>query len=326
HRLALQTLTEEIRNTKWKTGAPLSRMDLGSMLVPLGTTNGTTNAVVFGMGLMHYRDGQLNVLNKLPAQFTHHDMDAPAWWHFKKRPYLYIDGFAQKGHRGLMQFALVPETGPDFFRQHEDDFRDIYAYLSSLRAPRFPGIINRQQADQGRVIFENHCAECHGNHGDTSSYPNRTIPITEVGTDPVRLNALAKEGRQKYADSWFSHAGETNPQVTIVDPIGYVAPPLDGVWASPPYFHNGSVPTLWGVLNPRDRPVIWRPTSEQMHETEIGLRYERVDRVPVDESDPAKRRSYFDTRRFGKSRAGHEFPDELTTEEKWAVLEYLKTL
>jgi hypothetical protein len=47
---------------------------------------------------------------------------------------------------------------------------------------------------------------------------------------------------------------------------GYTAQPLHGVWASAPYFHNGSVPTVWDVLKPADRPKVWRrqrvPESE----------------------------------------------------------------
>jgi endo-cleaving rubber dioxygenase len=40
--------------------------------------------------------------------------------------------------------------------------------------------------------------------------------------------------------------------------IGYQAPPLYGVWATAPYFHNGSVPTLEQVLNSSLRPAIWQ--------------------------------------------------------------------
>lgn len=40
--------------------------------------------------------------------------------------------------------------------------------------------------------------------------------------------------------------------------VGYVTPPLHGVWASAPYFHNASVPDIWGVLNPDERPEVWR--------------------------------------------------------------------
>src|SRR5438093_549739 len=49
---ALQTLTEETRLAKPELQKPFSRMDLGSVFVPLGSTNGTTNAVMFGVVLM----------------------------------------------------------------------------------------------------------------------------------------------------------------------------------------------------------------------------------------------------------------------------------
>ncbi len=45
--------------------------------------------------------------------------------------------------------------------------------------------------------------------------------------------------------------------------VGYVTPPLHGVWASAPYFHNGSVPDVWSVLKPQDRPTMWRRVSSQ---------------------------------------------------------------
>jgi mono/diheme cytochrome c family protein len=305
---------------------PLSRMDLGAVVIPLGTTNGTTNAVVFGMGLMGHRDEQLNLIPKIPEQFVHHDMDAPPWWNVHKKPSLYIDGFAQKGHRALMQFMLIPENGPQFFREREGDFRDVYALLDSLRPPKFEGPIDSEMATRGRVVFESSCAECHGTYGDHASYPNRRIPIEEIGTDPVRLTALTVEGRQKYGRSWFAHAGELNEHETVTDPNGYIAPPLDGIWASPPYFHNGSVPTLWHVLHPSERPVVWRRTDQEIDDAKVGFRIEQLDHVPREVRDPILRRSYFDTRRFGKSHAGHDYPDQLTEAEKTDLLEYLKTL
>jgi mono/diheme cytochrome c family protein len=326
NRFALQTMTEELRATKFRLGQPLSRMDIGALVIPLGTTHGTTNAVVFGMGLMSHRDEELNVINTAPQAFDHHDMDAPPWWYFYKRPYLYIDGFAQKGHRGLMQFTLIPENGPEFFHQHEDEFRDVFAYLSSLRPPKYPGAIDEVLAGQGRGLFEDHCAECHGTYGEDWSYPNRRVPIDEVGTDPVRLTALTVEGRRKYANSWFAHAGERDVQATEIDPDGYVAPPLDGVWASAPYFHNGSVPTLWHVLNPDQRPAIWRRVGHEMDEERVGLRFATADKVPLVDTDAAIRRSYFDTNRRGKSKEGHTFPAVLNESQRRAILEYLKTL
>ncbi|HSW14572.1 MAG TPA: hypothetical protein VLI06_17115 [Solimonas sp.] len=40
--------------------------------------------------------------------------------------------------------------------------------------------------------------------------------------------------------------------------VGYTAPPLHSVWASAPYFHNGSVPNVWEVLKPSDRKQMWK--------------------------------------------------------------------
>src|SRR5205814_8578492 len=59
---------------------------------------------------------------------------------------------------------------------------------------------------------------------------------------------------EAYNASWF--AQEKGIQQMKVQP-GYQAPPLDGVWATAPYFHNGSVPTLAGVLNSKARPKVF---------------------------------------------------------------------
>jgi mono/diheme cytochrome c family protein len=320
---ALQTLTEETRALKFAKQAPYGRMDLGSAIVPLGSTNGTTNAVMFGVVLMNFRDADLKWHDeRRPPKLVNHDMDAPPWWHFKRKRFMYIDGFASRSHRGLSQFAMVRANGPEKFRQWEDDFRDVYAYLMSVESPKYPYPIDEKLAKEGELLFNSNCAECHGTYGEKSEYPEQIVPIDEVGTDRVRLDALTPANRRSYGESWFNDYGQRR---TRDNPGGYVAPPLDGVWASAPYLHNGSVPTLWGLLNPSERPVVWRRTPEGYNQEEVGLEvttYKAVDR----NATTAERRTYFDTTAFGKSAAGHTFPDVLSREEKWAVLEYLKTL
>ena len=322
--LALQTLTEEIRLTKLRLKKPLTRMDVGSMFMPLGGTNGTTNAVMFGVVLMSHRDVDLNVHedNPLP-KMTHHDHDAPAWWLFRRKSRIYIDGFAPKTHRALMQFTLVKENGPEVFRAREDDFRDIFAHLESLEAPHYPFEIDRSLAEQGRGVFNQNCASCHGTYGDGAKYPEKCVPIDEVGTDRVRHDALLPHHREAYGQSWFTHYGRDK---IIADPGGYVAPPLDGVWATAPYFHNGSVPTLWHVLHPSERPIVWQRSEDSYDREMVGLEAQTFDRMPPEVKGAAVRRRYFNTRQFSKSAAGHDFPDALDEAEKRAVLEYLKTL
>lgn len=320
---ALETLTQEIRLTKLRTKRPLTRMDVGSMVMPLGRTRGTTNAVMFGVALMNYRDLELNIYpNRLPPLMIHHDMDAPAWWHFQRKEMLYIDGFAQKGHRGLMQFNLVRENGPEQFQQWENDFRDIFAYISSIQPPKYPFEINQPLAARGASVFRKNCSECHGTYTTERSYPERVVAIDEIGTDGVRLNALKPSHRAAYGKSWFTEFGKLD---NVDSPQGYVAPPLDGVWASAPYFHNGSVPSLYHVLHPGKRPAIWRRTSDEYDQVRVGLSHLELKELPEDLSS-VERREIFNTRAFGKSAVGHTFVDQLSATEKEAVLEYLKTL
>lgn len=335
NRFAFELLAREMRTSKLLRGIPLNQFDVGSMLMPLGKTRGTTNAIMFGVGLMHYRDEDLNLQRKLlPPAFTHHDVDAPPWWHFKKKSRLYIDGFAEKGHRGLLQFVMVEENSGEQLRSWEQDFKHIYAYLTSIKTPDYPYQIDMQLARRGAKVFQKRCAECHGSYRNAASpehfeaYSEYRVPIEEIQTDPVRLRALTAIGRSKYARGWFTYYGKEG---TVVEPDGYVAPPLNGIWASPPYFHNGSVPTLWGILNPAERPAVWKhqmnldgQTDESFDKQEVGIPYANV---PQEQTvNDAELQEIFDTQKFGKSNRGHAFPDLLDGDEKLQVLEYLKTL
>jgi len=304
---ALETLTEEVRLVKVKQRKPFGHMDMGSLLLPLGTTNGTTNAVIFGVALMRHRDAELNIIQRPPRfDLVHHDMDAPAWWHYRRRTGLYADGFAPKGHRMLMQFLLVKENGPE----------------------AWPGAVDDDRVARGAVVYADHCAGCHGAAGDRGPLVERVVPLDDVGTDPVRLASLSAADRAALNASWFGHHGADGEAADLGSReagAGYVAPPLDGVWASAPYFHNGSVPTLWHVLHPESRPAVWRRTRAGYDQALGGLEIATAEAVPA-KLPNAERRGWFDTAKPGKSAAGHDFPAALDEAEKRAVLEYLKTL
>ncbi len=323
---ALETLTHDIRAAKLRLGKQMTELDIGSMFMPLGSTVGTTNAVMFGVALMHYRDNDLNLhTDRLPPTMTHHDHDAPPWWNVSRKTRLYSDNFAPRSHRGLMQFLASKENGPEKFREWEDDFRHVEAYIDSLESPAYPFAIDEPLAERGHAIFDANCSACHGTYGPLSKYPEKIVPIEEIGTDPVRLGALSPRHRRSYESNWINEYGRSGK--VIADPGGYLAPPLDGVWASAPYFHNGSVPTLWHVLHPTERPVVWKRQSNEGYDpVRVGLSIDYFDESPPTLSDAAARRRYFDTRQFGKSAAGHGFPEVLPDDERRAVLEYLKTL
>ena len=179
----------------------------------------------------------------------------------------------------------------------------------------------------GEALFRSHCAECHGTYGGTETYPERLVAIEEVGTDRVRLDSLSAADRRALNNSWFGHLGADAADLRDrEEPRGYVPPPLDGIWATAPYFHNGSVPTLWHVLHPSERPVVWRRTPTGYDDARVGLEFEEAAELPAARLRPSERRTYFDTRKPGKSAAGHDFADALAEDEKRAVLEYLKTL
>ena len=120
-----------------------------------------------------------------------------------------------------------------------------------------------------------------------------------------------------YNSSWFA---KSEPRSWFVPDTGYVAPPLDGIWITAPYLHNGSVPTLEDLLNSPQRPVYWSRTGEsaEYDYKKVGWRYERPEKPKGDWT--------FDTTLPGYSNQGHYFGDKLSQGERTAVIEYLKTL
>jgi mono/diheme cytochrome c family protein len=314
---ALQTLTEETRAVKVAQGKPLGRMDFGSVFVPLGSTNGTTNAVNFGVALMGFRDADLNFhADRLPPKMTHHDLDAPPWWHFRRKQMLYIDGFAEKGHRALSQFAMVRSNGPEKFRQWEDEFRDVFAYISSLEPPSYPYSIDRALADRGRIAFEKNCADCHGTYGPDGKYPEKLVAIDEVQTDRVRLDALTPTNRDAYGQSWFADYGKKK---YVRDP-GLRRSAAGRRMGQPLRTCTTAASHAVARAAPQRAPAVWKRTIDGYDPKRVGLEIAALAEIPAEVKSGWERRTYFDTRGFGKSRAGHDFPDALSEDEKQAVL------
>ena len=107
----------------------------------------------------------------------------------------------------------------------------------------------------------------------------------------------------------------------------YKARPLNGVWATAPYLHNGSVPTLYDLLLPgKDRPKSFAVGSREFDPKRVGVRTDApgypVYQARKESGTPAG--AVVD----GNSNEGHEFGlvPELTDKERWALVEYLKSL
>lgn len=320
---AFQTLAQDAVKLLVSRGHQLTAEELSQLALPLGRSNGTTNAQIFSVALVALRDADLNFVPDRPLpRFEHHDLDAPPLWNVAKKQRLYIDGFVGKSHRVIMQFALVPSNDGETLRGWEDDFRDVLAWIESLQPPKYPWAIDQELAARGEKLFNRTCAGCHGTYGPDGRYPEEMVDIGVVGTDDARLVGMPVEHRRFFAESWFND-GDLE---VIEEPLGYVAPPLDGIWASAPYLHNGSVPTLWHLFRRDKRPIVWLRSEDGYDQQRVGLEVVELDDLPPDARRGDEKRRYFDTRLPGKSAAGHYFPEDLTEDEKRAVIEYLKTL
>jgi hypothetical protein len=147
-------------------------------------------------------------------------------------------GIGQMGGQGTFQDDRIPSDPPGgiFIMQTPDlvtpKLPALLAYQLSLRAPAPPkGSFDRQAANRGRGLFRNEagCATCHEGprFTDVLSGPTRSVPFlhdpAEIGTDP-RYALRTATGK-------------------------YRTTPLRGLWQHPPYFHDGSAPTLLDVVN-----------------------------------------------------------------------------
>jgi len=176
-----------------------------------------------------------------------------------------------------------------------------------------------EQVLKGKDIFNIHCAKCHGTYGDNETYPNLLVDLASIQTDPLLAtsNFSLTPFLTSYNASWFGQ-GENGAELVATN--GYVAPPLDGIWATAPYLHNGSVPTLEDLLNSEQRPIYWQRTfdSNDLDYQKMGWNYEIKDAG----GDP----NIYDTTLPGYGNGGHFYGDKLSVEDRVDLIEYLKTL
>ena len=160
--------------------------------------------------------------------------------------------------------------------------------------------------------------------------------MKKIGTDQNRAKGLPKKAtnaiRNMVKAACNAHPDPECllPDNDLVYPRwknpGYTAQVLDGIWARSPYFHNGSVPTLYHMLVPKERPKkFWRGNLE-FDPKKVGYTYKKPERKYGT--------AIYDTAVNGRSNAGHEdiktffggidFSKEVKKRED--LLEYLKTL
>jgi hypothetical protein len=212
------------------------------------------------------------------------------------------------------------------------NLHQLEVLVHKLKAPKWPadvfGPIDETKVKAGENIFNDTCRSCH---------QNNLYTLADVGTDPHRANSFGQpvaggtpfptaikptlDGlkARAFADDGFPAADQA---IMDVNPViwratgQYRARPLTGVWATAPYLHNGSVPTLWHLLHPTQRPAKFVVGNREYDPAKLG--YSTIGNGWT-----------FDTSQPGNSNIGHNgdmYGTNLTEDQKAALLEYLKTI
>jgi hypothetical protein len=106
--------------------------------------------------------------------------------------------------------------------------------------------------------------------------------------------------------------------------LAYKARPLDGIWATAPYLHNGSVPTLYHLLLPADQ----RPRSFYLGTRDYDPRFVGYDWRQEAPGNRFRFDAYDGNRvRDANANVGHDYGARTMSDaDRWALVEYLKTL
>ncbi|WP_053981443.1 di-heme-cytochrome C peroxidase [Marinagarivorans algicola] len=149
--------------------------------------------------------------------------------------------------------------------------------------------------------------------------------LTQIGGGVVRKLFQASPALTPQQQAVYSGFRVYAPGVEAPAYVpGYKARPLEGIWATSPYLHNGSVPTLHDLLlPPSERPSIFWVGNYEFDPVSVGyvtdnsfIRYKGVQ----------ARMFRFDTTRAGNYNSGHEYGTHLSRSQRWDLVEFLKTL
>ncbi|MFC5049366.1 hypothetical protein ACFPK9_01850 [Rubritalea spongiae] len=241
-------------------------------------------------------------------------------------------------------------------------------YFSSLNIPNFsknfPQYFDEKLAKKGEEVFHREieinytdrngekqtiresCYSCHQTKPE-----GREFPIELIQTDPkrwaffneknyrrnlVKLGEVAKTLTENTAKAQNfdidSIPEEAKDRRWYVDQTGYYARTLEGVWASPPYLHNGSVRTIRDLLNPASERKNYYLGSRNYDVVNLGY----MDDKEMDPNNTGKKvpayflqaEAYTDENgvEHPAINGGHEYGVDFSDEDKAALIEYLKTL
>lgn len=291
---------------------------------PNGSTPGYLDAIGAGITIV------IDPATLTPAQVQAAVPPRPAMidimsvWNQEDRPSAQWDGSIEsKLHRNLAaELGVVGR--PD--KLNMDNANKTTAYTEHLPSNPYPFDIDTASAARGRRLYEQNCASCH-RPGNAEIFAT-----SAVGTDanraiiwtPYSMAGLTAALRMGCTDTVTCNNpdGTPVPDAKIIKSTGgYMALPLDGIWARAPYLHNGSVPTMYALLT-GDRPAKFQRGNIAYDQEHMGFSVA-----------PGPFTAEFDTTRSGNSNVGHDTP-AFNGNVDWAhepgklndLLSYLKTL
>lgn len=299
-------------------------------------------------------------------------VDPMPWWlmKYKKLDYWYADAGVHDAASFSINFTTSHKEMNEHHAEHVKTVAKALAFARETQSPVYPKSLDAELVQKGADLFHGRtspadrqgftaCKTCHGTYSKKASQPDLSQPgswtvaydyshvLRNVKTDDSYNAALQQlkpvADHINKLESYFAAQGtpELSPHASVPSKPGYVAPPLVGVWASAPYFHNGSVPTIEAVLSSGTRPEIWARDNRdpQAYDLDkVGMRFRPLSREQFDESATgAAGKSFrsqaaidhgaiYDTKAFGHGNQGHTFGDRLTVDERRAVIEFLKSL
>ena len=145
---------------------------------------------------------------------------------------------AIQGGSGLVEGEMYDSLGPPHAGLSEE-LDAVAVFMASLKVPRSPYAISPDEFERGEKVFTKMgCAECHA----PSLYTDMQLHDVGTGNPALERNS---HGRGTQFDT----------------------PSLLGIWATAPYFHDGSAQTLADVLGTgNEHNVMGDLSQEELHD------------------------------------------------------------
>lgn len=297
------------------------------------------------------------------------DSKPAVWWNVKYKTHWLSDGSVVSGNPVFTNF-LWNEIGRgvdlpvliDWLSENKEVVRELTTAVFATEAPKWRDFfgehtINVERAKRGEAIYAQACSHCHGEYKKAWSLTpsewedlheqavknNKAMPavidsikltytekVKDVGTDSGR-----RKGMKALAEALNPLAFSKKYGIVIEEQQGYVAPPLEGIWARYPYFHNNSIPNLCALMTPPlKRPVAYysgKAINKERDYDSDCLGYPVAEKTPREWLKDSEH--FYDTRLPGMSNGGHyerifvkDGVERFSPEDKKDLLEFLKTI